>query len=983
MKKNWSNDELEEFWNILPEEKDLLRFRQGIQTFFFVLLLKHYLHEKRFLDSAHNLPHALLEYGYIKFGVIVSIQELEVLLLNVRNCNRYKSEIREFLGIKLFKNTQREELSRYLYKLAFETKNEEKIEAEAKLYLWQHKIEFPNEVLISNLVRNIINKFDKYLFEYINTRITQDSANYIDNTILSSDETTGETILSFLKQDSGKSNRDSISVEIEKLQIIKKLDITASIIPQNISTQVLKFYKRKILSYTPEQIRRKFGNIKYPLVIIFCYLKQQELMDNLADHLINFIHKIKKKADKAEFAINSEIGRLQSGINSLYLVAEVARDKPNDIIQDAIYPIVSREQIDALVRARYLVKTLKATVRNKIIRSYSIYYRKKIFEILNNIEIKSSNTILLSALDIVTKYQNDKREFYPYDDNDNIPIEGLINKNDMEFIFHGKSSGKTIGNVKAIICRKEYEYTIFKNLRESLKNKGAWLEGSLKYRNPEYDVPEDFDNNKDYYYNIINQSLSAQEFVDTLKTKLSKAIRDFDNNFSKNEYVKIVKRKNKPWIKLSPVPEQPKPQNLDKLKNDISSKWNTINLLDILKEVDLRENFTSCFKSVGNREVIPQEEIQKRLILSLFAIGTNTGLTSMSSACTNNVSFEELRHIKRKFINQEDLRESITKVVDAIFRIRNTDIWGNATTTCASDSKKFTSWDQNLTTEWHARYKGAGVMIYWHVNSQSICVYSQLKTCSSSEVASMLQGVISQETDMTVESQYVDSHGKSECGFALTYLLGFDLLPRYKEIGRQKIYLSDEHQTYKNITDITTRSVNWELILTQYDEMIKFAAGLKVGIATADSIIRQFSKSNYQHPVFKAFLELGKAVKSVFLCRYLGSLGLRQEIHSALNIVENWNSVNRFIFYGKNGEISSNSRDEQEYSMLCLHLLQICLAYINTLLIQDILKEESWQNRLKTEDLRALTPLIYQHINPYGTFELDMNDRIPLSEVVQ
>ena len=93
-------------------------------------------------------------------------------------------------------------------------------------------------------------------------------------------------------------------------------------------------------------------------------------------------------------------------------------------------------------------------------------------------------------------------------------------------------------------------------------------------------------------------------------------------------------------------------------------------------------------------------------------------------------------------------------------------------------------------TEWHPRYNGPGVMIYWHVNEQYICIYSQLKTCTSSEVASMLQGVISHKTEMNIESQYVDSHGKSEIGFAITYLLKFDLLPRFKEIGLQKYYLT-------------------------------------------------------------------------------------------------------------------------------------------------------------------------------------------------
>jgi hypothetical protein len=31
---------------------------------------------------------------------------------------------------------------------------------------------------------------------------------------------------------------------------------------------------------------------------------------------------------------------------------------------------------------------------------------------------------------------------------------------------------------------------------------------------------------------------------------------------------------------------------------------------------------------------------------------------------------------------------------------------------------------------------------------------------------------------------------------------------------------------------------------------------------------------------------------------------------------------------------------------------------------------------MMTEDLRALSPLIYHHINPYGIFELDMAKRL-------
>ena len=54
------------------------------------------------------------------------------------------------------------------------------------------------------------------------------------------------------------------------------------------------------------------------------------------------------------------------------------------------------------------------------------------------------------------------------------------------------------------------------------------------------------------------------------------------------------------------------------------------------------------------------------------------------------------------------------------------------------------------------------------------------------------------------------------------------------------------------------------------------------------------------------------------------------------------------------------------------------MVYVNTLLIQDILSEEEWFNSMEKEDFRAITPLIYSHVNPYGNFKLDMDKRIHL-----
>jgi TnpA family transposase len=74
---------------------------------------------------------------------------------------------------------------------------------------------------------------------------------------------------------------------------------------------------------------------------------------------------------------------------------------------------------------------------------------------------------------------------------------------------------------------------------------------------------------------------------------------------------------------------------------------------------------------------------------------------------------------------------------------------------------------------------------------------------------------------------------------------------------------------------------------------------LRLGTADAESILRRFTKSNVQHPTYKALCELGRALKTAFLCDYLWLESLRREIHECLSVVENWNRANDFIQYGK------------------------------------------------------------------------------------
>jgi hypothetical protein len=130
------------------------------------------------------------------------------------------------------------------------------------------------------------------------------------------------------------------------------------------------------------------------------------------------------------------------------------------------------------------------------------------------------------------------------------------------------------------------------------------------------------------------------------------------------------------------------------------------------------------------------------------------------------------------------------------------------------------------------------------VETGAVCIYSQLRSFSSSEVAAMIEGLVRHDTEMRVEKNFVDSHGQSEVAFAFCHLLGtVRLMLRLKRIKYERLYLPAKGIAGKflNLIGVLTRPIRWDLITQQYDEMLKAAVALKDGTATAEAILRRFN----------------------------------------------------------------------------------------------------------------------------------------------
>lgn len=977
MKHNWDEAELEAGWSLDESEIVYAEGRTETNRLGFSVLLKFFQQGGRFPADKREVPR--LAVDFLARQLSVSPTLWQNYSLTGRSAERTRGQIRHISGFRLATLRDGEQAQQWLLEEVIPTETTDPQHLREVVFDWfrQHQIEPLSQKRIDRLVSSATHQFETALFASIQSGLEASVREKLLQLLDTPDhhKTTDEVASAFsiIKTDPGRVSLKGIEEEVAKLTLLDNLNLPADLL-KDVSPKLLRRYRLRASTESAWQLRRHPEPIRYSLLTIFCWQRRQEILDNLVDLLIQLIHKLSVKAEKQ--VIDELVGELEKVDNKttlLYRLAVAAIEEPEGTVKDVLFPVVGESTLEALAREyRTQGPGYQKQVHLRVRRSYSHHYRRMMPLLLKALTFCSNNSRhqpVITALTWLRTHLEDRRQSIPTNE---IPIDGVVPPKFRELLLEATTSGEQCIN------RIDYEICLLQTLRKQLRCKEIWMEGADRYRNPNDDLPQDFEVRRAEYYRALDLPDNPDVFIVRLQQQMETALSQLNQTLPDNPKVRL-RTQGKNRIVVTPYDPQPEPVQLKRLKAEVNRCWPMTSLLDVLKETDLRIGFSDAFSTLGSRENLDRNTLQQRLLLCLYGLGTNTGLKRMVSG-RYPVTYPELLYVRRRYVEKDALREAIRRVINATLAIRHQHIWGDGTTACAADGKKFGAWDQNLMTEWHIRYGGRGVMIYWHVDKRSTCIYSQLKRCSSSEVAAMMEGVLRHCTNMTVDRQYVDSHGQSTVAFAFSHLLSFDLLPRLKALASQKLYLpvTGQSEDYLNLEPVLTRSINWELIRQQYDEMVKYTTALRLGTAEAESILKRFTRENRQHPTYRALQELGKAIKTIFLCRYLGSEALRQEIHEGLNVVENWNGANSFIFYGKGGEIATNRLEDQELAVLSLHLIQSSLVYINTLMLQQVLAHPDWFNSMKPEDLRGLSALIYAHINPYGLFELDMTHRLPI-----
>ena len=668
MKRTWENHELAEHWTIEQADHQLIRQKRGVNRLGFALLLKFFQLKGRFPEKKNEIPRVVR--AFVAEELSAAESDYEQYNWEGRGIKRHRAEIRKLHGFHRMRTSEFDSLRQWLIdKVVPQAVNERRLKALLYEELRVRKIEPPTDGRIERLINSAHRQFESQLCDSVVEQLPAKCRQALDKLtgpqsdswILDADEIP----LNQLKQEAGGVGLKSLKAELSKLKTIEELALPKDVF-EELSEQLVDRYRQRVETESLTEIRRHPDPIRYLLLAAFCSQRSQEIVDSIIELFILLVHKLESRSRKrASSEIIATAQETENHDQMLYQIAVAALAQPEGMVQDVIYPVANETQLETVVETLGEGgKSFKERLHAKMRRSYTRYYRRLLPLILKALEFRSDSLNLQPLLEAIQllKASAEVPSAEPYPKETDVPMEGVLSAEWQDAVMVTGKQGEPE------IDRASYELGVLRTVREKLRCKELWVEGAKRYRNPDDDLPQDFEAKREQYYQALQQPLDAAPFIDQLQKEMTEALTEFDQGLPENPKVKILNNRGG-WIHLTPVTKQPEPEHLQALKQEIANRWSMVPLLDVLKETEMRLQFTEHFKSTGNREALAPEELRKRLLLCLYATGTNLGIKRISHG-EHGVSTPDLRYVQRKFVSKTALSQAIGDVANAIFRVR-------------------------------------------------------------------------------------------------------------------------------------------------------------------------------------------------------------------------------------------------------------------------------------------------------------------------
>ena len=525
MKGDWSTDEVVEHFTLLPAEIEFLGSSDPHNQLGKAALLKFFEYEGRFPETPAELPTTIITY--IAQQLDLPEQAIHQYDWGGRRIKKHRKDIRELMGFRPATITDQGELRDWLLNEILPGEYRP-IYLEELVYdrLRKLHIEPPSQGRVKRLVTSAIHRYEQTFFTQTVKRLSPEvkirlhgliyhGGELGDNLSINADEIMHYPIHE-LKVGAGSPQVKNIKRVCARLKQLQDIGLPENLFA-GIPLRFLRQYRQQVAVESPSHLRVRSKDQTsevqtLAMLTAFCWARQREITDDLADLLIRVLKDIRVRAQyHEERRLLKDFIRVDGKQQLLFRLAEIMLDNPDGVIREVLYPVVGETRLRALVEEAKNTGVYQQSVQRRITASYAHHYRQILPPLLEVLRFRCHNEQyqpLIDALKIVEKYLPRKKAYYPKQLI--VPLEDVIPKQWQEWIYQVDNNGRPR------IRRSRYEVCVLQTLGEKLRCKEIWIEGADRYRNPAEDVPADFSDKRTMYYEALNLPLNGKEFVKRL-----------------------------------------------------------------------------------------------------------------------------------------------------------------------------------------------------------------------------------------------------------------------------------------------------------------------------------------------------------------------------------------------------------------------------------------------------------------------------------
>jgi len=192
----------------------------------------------------------------------------------------------------------------------------------------------------------------------------------------------------------------------------------------------------------------------------------------------------------------------------------------------------------------------------------------------------------------------------------------------------------------------------------------------------------------------------------------------------------------------------------------------------------------------------------------------------------------------------------------------------------------------------------------------------------------------------------------------------------------------DGKADYGVLDDLASNKINMRLIAEHWDDLLRLAGSLKLGVVRAAGLTRTLQMNDRPTRLARALQELGRLVKTIYLLRFIDDESYGRRILMQLNRGEGRHQLARVIFHGKRGELRQRYREGQEDQLGALGLVVNLVVLWNTIYMDAAVKQLSAEGyEVQPEDIARLSPLGHKHVNMLGRYAFTLPDTVARGEL--